>query len=141
MTKEELAALLHGRQYSEEITKREEQQAKESGLVVIFGYSDDNVEFRGVINDEVGCYGGGKILFDSQGHLPSWEYIQEECTEDEAKQYFVRKAGAHALLALWNDADSQYGWSFATTLPHATFDIMEADEPFCRGIVIDVRDL
>ena len=46
MTKEELAAMLNGREYGKEITKAEEEKAKANGLVVIYGYSDDNVELR-----------------------------------------------------------------------------------------------
>ena len=41
MTKEELAATLNGREYNHEITKEEEAEARENGLVVIFGASDD----------------------------------------------------------------------------------------------------
>jgi hypothetical protein len=40
MTAKELAALLNGRKYLEEITAAEERQAKESGLLVVFGASD-----------------------------------------------------------------------------------------------------
>jgi hypothetical protein len=36
-----------------EINKAEERQAKDAGLVVVFGYSDDGVELRGAIHDEV----------------------------------------------------------------------------------------
>ena len=41
MTAKELAELLNGREYGNEITSDEEKLAKESGLVVVFGYSDD----------------------------------------------------------------------------------------------------
>jgi len=62
ITAEELAAKLNGREYGEEITDTEEIEAKKSGLVVIFGYSDDSAELRGAINDEIGCNGGGNSL-------------------------------------------------------------------------------
>ena len=39
----------------------EERLAKENGLVVVFGYSDDNIELRGAINNEAGCFDGGSF--------------------------------------------------------------------------------
>jgi hypothetical protein len=45
MNAKELAKLLNGREYRKEITKEEIQKAKENNLVIIFGYSDDNLEF------------------------------------------------------------------------------------------------
>lgn len=56
LTKEEMARLLTGREIGNEITPSEEATAQESGLVVVFGYSDDLVELRGSISDEAGCY-------------------------------------------------------------------------------------
>ena len=52
MTKEELAELLNGRQYREEITSDEEKIAYENGLIVIFGASDDLTIFKGIIDTE-----------------------------------------------------------------------------------------
>lgn len=59
MTAAELAALLNGREYRKEMSRDEEQVAKAAGLVVVFGASDDLMELRGAISDEVGCYDGG----------------------------------------------------------------------------------
>ena len=56
MTMETLAAILDGREIGSEITKAEADQAKAAGLVVVFGASDDLMEFRGAIYDEIGCY-------------------------------------------------------------------------------------
>lgn len=54
MTLKEFAKMLDGREYGGEITKEEEALAKELGFVVVFGYSDDNAELRGAIDDETG---------------------------------------------------------------------------------------
>lgn len=56
MTAKELAEMLSGRKYGMEITSEEARAAKDAGLVVVYGYSDDNVEFRGAIDEEVGAY-------------------------------------------------------------------------------------
>lgn len=47
MTAKELAEMLSGRKYGMEITSEEARAAKDAGLVVVYGYSDDNVEFAG----------------------------------------------------------------------------------------------
>lgn len=69
MTAKEFAAKLTGREMDAEITKAEELEAEQNGLVVVYGFSDDLVEFRGAIDDEVGCYNGGKILLTKTGVL------------------------------------------------------------------------
>lgn len=135
MTKESLALLLNKRQYRNEITKEEEKIAKESGLIVIFGYSDDNIEFRGVIHDEVGCYGIHRKIYFNQKEIVG--YHDEEC---ECKYCGFEEAvkKSECVDAIW-DKDG-YSWQYNTDLPHSTFEILEDDEAYCKGIVIDVRD-
>ena len=67
MTPKELATQLNGREYGDEITKEEEKLARENNLVVVFGYSDDIAEFRGIISDEVGAYDGNSIKISKMG--------------------------------------------------------------------------
>lgn len=78
MTLKEFAKILDGREYLHEITKEEEALAKELGFVVVFGYSDDNAELRGAIDDEIGCYDGGVLEHDG---LPSIIYA-DWCPKD-----------------------------------------------------------
>ena len=60
MTAKELAEMLSGREVGMEITPGETQDAKNAGLVVVYGCSDDNVEICGAINsvirDGYPCY-------------------------------------------------------------------------------------
>lgn len=140
MTKETLAALLNGREYGNEITNSEESAAKAAGLVVVFGYSDDNIELRGAIHDEVGCYNGGKFRIDNEGVQPTWD-AHEEKARDEAEQYFRRRSKKSVeLVAQWRDAGNPC-WAYEIGLPHVTFDIMEDGDVFCRGIVFSLEDL
>lgn len=131
MTKEELAGKLNGREYLHEITKEEEAQAKASGLVVCFGYSDDNLEFRGAIDDEIGAWEGVEALLTPDGLL------QNEC-EDEDCPYFekLRANTMDKVTAIW-DKDG-YSWVIETTLPFAPFDVMEGTDKFCRAIVLEI---
>jgi hypothetical protein len=134
MNIKEFANLLHGRSYGREITSMEEKKAKELGFVVVFGYSDDNVEFRGAIEDEVGCYNSREILFDKDG-------ILEEC-ECECKYWEKAKEKATQLKAVWHDDSREgYCWTYEIDIPHETFDIIEDSEWYCRGIVFDIKEL
>lgn len=136
-TKEQLAALLNGREYGNEITSAEESIAKRDGLLVIFGYSDDNAELRGAFHDEFGCYDGGTLYLSRDGLLPP----HEDGCECSYCGYEKAAAKSAEVDALWGDGIDGYSWRYETKVPHATFEIMEDGEKYCRGIVIDVQDL
>ena len=138
MDAKELAAKLNGREYWHEITDEEVRQAKEAGLVVVFGASDDLIEFRGAIRDEGDCYDGGTVLIDTKGVLPSWDEASE--SEESAQEYFERKAKARTITALWAKVPG-YTWTYKTDIPHETFEIVEDGEPYCRGIVFNIGDI
>lgn len=136
MTAKELAQMLNGAEYGNEINRYEEQMARESGLVVVFGYSDDNAEFRGAIDDEVGCYEGGTIRLTKEG------VIQEpDCGEEDCKYFKECVKDAKTIEAVWCDDASGASWSYKTDIPHEIFNIYEDGELFCDGIVFSVEDL
>lgn len=132
-----LALLLTGREMGSEITADEEAAAKTHGLLVIFGASDDLMEFRGAAHDEFNCFDGGTALIDARGMLPERDNIEED---GELKDFFARQPDAKQVEALWA-AEGDHSWTYRTDVPHATFEIVEDGEPYCRGIVIDVADL
>ena len=138
MNAKELAAKLNGREYLQEITRGEAELAKASGLVVVYGASDDLIEFRGAIRDEGDCYDGGTVLFDAKGVLPSWDSASE--CEESAQEYFERKAKARTIEALFAK-EPGYTWIYKTDIPHETFEIVEDGEPYCRGIVFNIGDI
>lgn len=132
----ELAAKLHERQYRHEMSKAEELSAKEYGLVVVFGASDDLMEFRGAINDELGCYGGGEAHVDGEGLLPERDNIDDD---EELKKFFSRQPNAKQINAEWDK--NGYSWVISTQIPHYAFDILDGDEPYCQGIVFALADV
>lgn len=138
ITKEQLAETLNGNEYGNEITKEQEQQAKESGLVVVFGYSDDNMELRGAIDDEIGCYEGGEIKFTKEG-----KQIDEDDMEVLEKYNVVPKL--NTIEAVWDkpfgENDERCSFQYKTDIPHSQFRIMEDDELYCVGIIFNVTDL
>ena len=143
MTKEELASKLNSREIGSEITKAEEAQAKENRLVVIFGASDDLCELRGAIKDEVGAYGDGLVQISREGVLlPEMEDTDEEVLRKYGFLDVLRASRRAAIeVKVWWCVGNGYSWSYETQVPHATFEIMEGTEKYCRGIVIDLKEL
>lgn len=132
MNRHELAATLDGRQYRDEMSRVEEILAKESGLVVVFGASDDLMEFRGAVNDEIGVYEGGVAHFTRAGLLTN------ECDNEDCPFFAKMKNTATTIGAKWDTEG--YSWVYETTIPHSTFDILEDDEKYCRGVVFALSD-
>lgn len=139
MNAKDLAEILNG----SEITDNIEQQAKDAGLVVVFGYSDDNMEFRGALDDEFGCYGGGQISFTKEG------LTIEEDDMDVLEKYNAVPP-LNVINAIWDElydtgeGDEPCCWQYITDIPHETFRVMEGTEGkdlFCVGIVFSISDL
>lgn len=133
MNAKELAQLLNGRECRNEITSDEEKLAKENNLVVVFGESDDLMEFRGAIDDEVDCYDGGTAYLTKKG------VIQNECDDKYCPYFEELQEQAEQIHAIWDNGD--YLWSYKTDIPHETFEIFEDGEKECQGIVFSMNDL
>ena len=119
ITARQLAQIIDGREYLQEILPEEEVEAGENGLVVVFGYSDDCIEFRGAIDDEWGAYEGVTLNINSD-----FEFVKESPNEVNAR---------------WNH--NNVPWTIESNIPHENFMIYEDNEPFCQGIVFSVDDL
>ena len=136
MTHETLAALITRNEYGKEISAYLEDEAKKNGLVVVFGYSDDCMEFRGAIDDEIGVYEGGTVFITKSGVL----LPEPECGAADCPYYIAAKEGCKSVRAVWHD-DVGPCWTYETDLPHSKFDIFENGELFCVGIVFSVNHL
>ncbi len=135
MTAKELAIELNGREAGGEVVWGEERDIKDAGLVAVYGYSDDNVEFSGAINDEVGAYNGTTVYLTPDGVLQKPDCGQDDCP------YFAReREKARTIKAVWHDKGGPC-WTFETDIPHETFTVMEDGEPFCVGIVFSMEAL
>ena len=155
LTKEQLAAKLNGRSYRSEITPEEERLAKENRLVVVFGASDDLVELRGAINDELGL---------SAFYLTRIGVFESDCDEGEDCPYYQRRLTAAlktgevlAITPRWGGEEmdklayaamGKPTWCFESKQlddKFAAFDIFDEydgdREYFCRGIVIDLDEV
>lgn len=128
-----VAEKLNGREYGYELTDEEADQLKSVGLVVAFGYSDDNVEFRGAFNDEVGYYEEGEVLFANGDILCAPCDLHEECT---LWKNAVKAAASIKFVFSVN------GLIFKTDIPHEKFVVMDEDgAPFGEGIVFAYEDI
>ena len=136
MTAAELAAKLDGRKIGTEILKAESSTAKDAGLVVVYGYSDDNVEFAGAIDDEVGAYNGATIYITTAGVLK-----EPDCDRDDCPYFAKEREKAKTIKAVWNDNFGGPAWTFETDIPHETFTIVEDGDPWCVGIVFSIEHL
>lgn len=134
MTKDELAAKINGRQIGKEITGAEINAAKKAGLVVVYGASDDLMEFEGAISDEVGAYEGGEA-FILDGEL----LTDDNGCESECKWFMAARKNAVKIEACWDE--SPFTWTYETDIPHATFEIYEGKEKYCRGIVFKLSEV
>ena len=135
MTAKELAEMLSGREVGNEISGPEAKWIKDIGLVVVYGYSDDNVEFSGAIDDEVGAYEGATILLTPAGVLQ-----EPDCGRDDCPYFAKEREKAKTIKAVWHDEGGPC-WTFETNIPHEVFNIYEDGELFCVGIVFSMEDL
>lgn len=126
----EFAKSISGKEYGyPQFTKEEIETAKENGFVIVYGASDDLMEFEGAISEEIGCYDGGTAWVKA-GRVSDAPIV----------------VGEKTIKAIWcggeKDADGQeITWTYATGIPHETFMIYEGGEPYCRGIVFSTDDV
>lgn len=145
-----MADLINGNNYRNEITKEQQQLAKDNSLVIVFGASDDLIEFRGSFRDEQDCYEGGDIYFTNKGRFPNSDHLYwiEQIQDDLGIEI---KLPLNKITAIW-DSDIQVlgtpqrcSWSYKTDIPHETFLVLEQDEDeglyYCQGIVFNINDL
>lgn len=128
-TLKEMAATLNGREYKQEMTPGEIDAAREAGMVVVYGQSDDTTVFHGAVEGERNTTNGGAIYLTERGFF-------EECACDCIHCQEARKKAA-CLNVLW--CKGPYVWHYDTTIPHETFEIID-NQPaenlkFCQGIV------
>jgi hypothetical protein len=129
---------LNGKEYGWELSKQELEQVKQDGIIIAYGDSDDLLEFRGCIYDEISAYNGtiAKLTKDLTVF-----------NEDENKENFAYNKSEidkmKTIKAIWEPKDDQgnifASWKIETDIPHETFNIMEDEELFGIGIIFDKK--
>jgi hypothetical protein len=143
MEAKELATMCDGLDIRDFPTDEITKAASDNGLVIVYGASDDLMEFCGAIEDEFGCYDGGTVKIDKQGLLPSFQEMVEDEDEERLEEYFLRKKGSKEITSKWCDG-SEYAWSYDTIITHETFVLADDNndtKTYCQGIVFSINDL
>lgn len=132
MNLKEFANILNGKQYEyPQFTEKEIQIAKDNNFVIVYGASDDLMEFDGAFTDEGNCFDGGTVWFNEK------QVIDDDVATTEDK----------CIEALWCDdnATDENGniitWTYKTNIPHETFMIYEEDKAYCRGLVFELNKI
>lgn len=115
MNAKEFAQLLDGREGPYFLPTDLARQAKASGLVVVYGVSDDILKVEGAVDEEFACITGGAAAFEVAGKPV-------------------------AVIAKWCE-EPGCCWSYSLSVAHEVFRIIEDGEVYCRGVVFSVADL
>lgn len=148
MTINKFAEMLNGREYGAELSKEDEKLADDLGFIVVIGCSDDLIELYGAMREEGDVYNGGTVHLTKEG-LCFDDYDDARGCADGRKicPYAERCANGtinkkcSSITAVWCPDDLNCSWKYETDIPHATFDIFEDGELYCRGIVFEANSL
>lgn len=128
-----LANKLNGMEYGDRTIEDNEHYAKENDLLVLTGYSDDNIEIYGKFRDEVSMCNGGTFAMDDYEVKFECEDACDHCT----RQRTIEEPEIE-VTAEWGHED--YDWYIDASGPLVKeiqyFNIMEDGNQFCRGVVI-----
>lgn len=99
-------------------------EAKENEIVIVYGSSDDLIEFDGAIYDEADCFEGGIVFINSDGLIEN------------------NKKNNHFIQALWCDKDNEWAWSYITNIKNIEhFKMYDDGEKYCLGFVFYKKEL
>lgn len=129
---EQVAEKMNGREYGEELTWWEELILKNNGIVVAFWASDDLVEFRWAIIDEVGYYKSKEIPFDE-----NW-IMESDCEEDCPYFHEYVKNNKKWTVTSRSFVDNRTH-DIETTFEHSKFTIKEEWEDYCIWVVFKLK--
>ncbi len=139
MTKEELANLLNNQ---ESISTEHEEIAVQHGLIIIHGESDDITSFLGAISDETGGDYSFIVKNKNGDLIVLADDNFQELTNLIDELYLDIKIKKVIINAEWCPEELECSWLISTKdIPSSNFDLMEDGELFCRGIVIDSKDV
>lgn len=157
-TIDDLANLLDGNEYGDELRNEYnlnvEDICKKNNWVVVFGYSDDNLELRGAIDDEIGAWEGIVVKLVKPGDfylVDEYEETYQKAKEtmfisiEDSELEELKKdnyKGTCVIECLWGPEDSDASWQFnCAGAPSVRFNIMEEGEIYAECLVIDLNKL
>lgn len=121
-------------QYGNEIPKAIRDEAADNGIVIAYGDSDDLLELRGAVHDELGAWKGTTAHFYQGG------IITNKCDNENCPYHIDAMREGVPVQLIWGSPGGPT-WSFKTDIPHETFIISEDGHPFCVGIVFALHNV
>lgn len=151
MTKEELAAKINGRTLSRLMSKQEQEEAREAGLVVVYGKNDDTVVFDGALwGQDINVLGGDYFIISKPAEFipvqcncckyDTQMYIKSDCVEPMS----VGSSPIDHPNLFFADGyptSKYYLWAISTNLPSAMFKIERSGRMFGIGVVVSLEDI
>lgn len=131
-TAKSMAFCLNNRDNEDGFFEFERKCAERNNLVIVCGYSDDLIDLYGAISEEGDCFNGGDFHLEQEND--HWILKEElgKCNNISAKWCEKSKI---------TDDWEIIPWSYETDIPHTTFYMTHEGEPFCEGLVFDMKDL
>lgn len=146
ITLKEFALMLNGRDCQPNLTPDELLLAKQRGFVVVYGDSDDRVEFKGAIREEGHT---NPLAKDRPAGILALSETGELLDED-SDLYTAYVNGNRNIINVFYCSKDGLNWVFETDIPHETFltydgeyneDYADFDDGFARCIVFEVLAL
>lgn len=118
---------------------------KEKGIVVAFGQSDDLLELRGAIYDEIDCYLPTKAIWVDDKFIAD-DIIKNICEwlDDEYGSLFVpqiKKWIENTKYISINPDSKIFQFEYETNFPCEQFNIIDDGEVYGVGFVFDINSL
>jgi len=142
----EFATMLHGRDCQPNLTPEELLLAKKRGFVVVYGDSDDRVEFEGAIREEghtnplTKDSPAGVLVLSEHGKL----------LLDDSEMYAEYIKENRNVITVYYCCRDNLNWVFETDIPHETFltydggydeRYADIDDGFARCMVFELCSL
>ncbi|MCL2426314.1 MAG: hypothetical protein FWD05_08240 [Oscillospiraceae bacterium] len=142
----EFAAMLNGRDCQPNLTTNELLLAKQRGFVVVYGDSDDRVEFEGAIRAEghtnpfAKDRPAGVLALSEDGKL----------LDEDSHLYRENVENNHNVISVFYCEKDNLNWVFVSDIPHETFltydggydeEFADFDDGFARCMVFEASAL
>ena len=149
-TIQDLAKLLHNNWNGDELKNPYnidiEKLCKEKKWVVLFPYSDDNLEIRGYVYDELDAYDGGEFKLLKKGNYYQDPNDDEIYRKAKSNYLVYCEDKPHIFMKWCDDKFKPYTWYIESDYENvAYFDILdedsEKDEIWAHCCIIDCSNI
>ena len=118
---------------------------KENGIVVAFGQSDDLLELRGAIYDEIDCYSPTKAIWLENQFIDCNKLDKlYEFLEDEYDGLFINSIQnlcKDAKFIEINPEVKNCQFEYTTNIPCEWFNVLLDNELYCKGFIFNIESL